>query len=478
MSIAPTYPYYLANEPIAASNKPLDVTNKYTGEIATSVAQADASAVEIAIQRASDAARPMRLLKAYQRAGILRHCARRIAEQHADFAQLICVEAGKPITNARIEVDRAIDIFENAAEEATRIYGEVIPLDTSSRSAHYTGMWKRVPVGPCAFITPFNFPLHLVAHKVAPAIAAGCPFILKPAPLTPISAIMVGKILNECELLPQGAFSIFPCSNDDAKPLVSDERIKLLSFTGSCKVGWMLKSAAGKKKVILELGGNAACIVDEDWDVDDAVTKIVAGGFSQSGQTCISVQRVLVHASRYDEFKSRLVQRATELQVGDPSDEGTTIGPMISTVEADRLESWVESARNAGTTIVCGGNKNGLMFEATVMEHVPKNESIWCNEAFGPVVVLEPFDNFDSALQMINDSRFGLHAGIFTRDIYKAHQAWDELEVGGVIIGDVPSWRADHMPYGGVKDSGIGREGPRYAIEDMTELRMMVVRSD
>jgi acyl-CoA reductase-like NAD-dependent aldehyde dehydrogenase len=358
-----------------------------------------------------------------------------------------------------------------------RIYGEVQPLDISPRAANYTSMWKRVPIGPCSFISPFNFPLNLAAHKVAPALACGCPFVLKPASLTPIGALIIGEVLAETDL-PAGAFSILPCRRDGAEQFTTDDRLKLLSFTGSPSVGWQLKAKAGKKPVVLELGGNAAVIVDEDWrDLDDAVSRIVFGAFYQSGQSCIGVQRILFHASIYDTLRDRLVAATTKLIKGDPKDEKTVIGPMISEKEAARLHGWVEAAVGAGAKLLCGGGRDGAMLDATLLEDVPPGQDVVCQEAFGPVAVLSKFTDFDAALATVNDSDFGLQAGIFTRDLYKAQRAWDELEVGGVVIGDVPSYRVDNMPYGGVKDSGIGREGIRFAIEDMTEIRLMVVRT-
>jgi acyl-CoA reductase-like NAD-dependent aldehyde dehydrogenase len=471
------YPYYLANEP-KQPNVDLPVKDKYTGEVAARAALADAEAIEYAIAAAVEAAQPMRHLKAYERQAVLDHCVQRFRERFDELAYALCVEAGKPIKDSRGEVTRLIDTFRVAAEEATRITGEVIPMDISARAAGYSGMTRRVPVGVCSFITPFNFPLNLVAHKVAPAIAAGCPFVLKPAPDTPIGALIIGEILAETDL-PRGAFSILPTTNELASPLIEDDRIKLLSFTGSA-VGWELRAKAGKKKVMLELGGNAACIVDEDitgGHLDDAVSRMVIGAFYQSGQSCVGVQRVLVHEAVYDEFKRKFVDASKALKAGDPKEEDTFIGPMISERSAKRLEGWINKAVDGGAGLLCGGGREGSMLQATVLEDVPSDRAIWCREAFGPVAVLKKFSEFDEALKIVNDSPFGLQAGVFTRDLYKAHKSWDELEVGGVIIGDVPSWRVDHMPYGGVKASGLGREGIRYAIQEMTEIRLMVVRT-
>ncbi len=469
-----TYPYFIANKP-EAPNQDLAVYDKFSGELATQVAMADASAIDRAIAAADAAAEPMRKMPAYKRQDVLNHCVKRFGERFEELAEALCIEAGKPIKDARGEVTRLIDTFRIAAEEAVRINGEVIPMDITARAEGYTGMWKRVPIGPCSFISPFNFPLNLAAHKVAPAIAAGCPFVLKPASLTPIGALIIGEVLAETDL-PEGAFSVLPCHRGGADLFTTDDRLKLLSFTGSPDVGWQLKAKAGKKPVVLELGGNAACVVDEGTDLDDATARIVFGAYYQSGQSCISVQRIMVHDSLYDEMRDKLTAAVKALPMGDPKDENTFIGPMISEKEATRLHNWVVDAVEKGSTLLCGGERDGAMLQATLLENVAPDLDVNTQEAFGPVAILSRFSDFDAALKEVNNSDFGLQAGIFTRDIYKAQKAWDELEVGGVVIGDVPSWRVDHMPYGGVKDSGLGREGIRYAIEDMTEIRLMVVR--
>jgi acyl-CoA reductase-like NAD-dependent aldehyde dehydrogenase len=469
------YPYYLANQAVYA-NRDLVVTDKYTGEEATRVALADEAAIDQAIAAAVRAARPLRELKAYQRQAILQHCARRFSERAEELAESLCVEAGKPIQDSRGEVGRLIDTFRIAAEESVRLTGEVLPLDISERARDYTGMWKRVPIGPCSFISPFNFPLNLAAHKIAPALAVGCPFVLKPASLTPIGALTIGEVLAECDL-PEGAFSILPCRRDGARLFTTDPRLRLLSFTGSPAVGWELKAQAGQKKVVLELGGNAACIVDESADLEDAVARLVVGAFYQSGQSCISVQRILVHERLYEAVRERLVAATRALRSGDPKDPATFIGPMISEAEAQRLAGWIAEAERAGARRLCGGGRKGAMLEATLLEGVPRGSALREEEAFGPVALLSSFTSFSQALEEVNDSQFGLQAGVFTRDLYHAQRAWDVLEVGGVVIGDVPSWRVDHMPYGGVKNSGLGREGIRWAMEDMTEIRLLVLRT-
>ena len=470
-----SYPYYLGNQPLAP-NQDLAVTDKYSGEVATRVPLADSAAIDRAIGLAVEAAQPMRELAAYERQAVLTHCAARFQERAEELALALCIEAGKPIKDARGEVARLVDTFRIAAEEAVRITGEVLPLDISARARGYTGQWKRVPVGPCSFISPFNFPLNLAAHKVAPAIAAGCPFVLKPASLTPIGALIIGEVLAETDL-PPGAFSILPCPRAGADLFTTDERFKLLSFTGSPEVGWDLKARAGKTRVVLELGGNAAVVVEPDADLEDAVTRIVFGAFYQSGQSCIGVQRILAHEEIYAALREKLVAASRALRMGDPKDPEVFIGPMISEKEAARLDAWIQQAVAAGGSLLCGGGRKGAMLEATLLEGVSRDQPLVCQEAFGPVAVLSSYRDYDAALEQVNDSVYGLQAGIFTRDLYKAQRAWDVLEVGGVVIGDVPSWRVDHMPYGGVKDSGIGREGIRFAIEDMTEIRLLVVRT-
>ena len=469
------YPAWLAGKP-HTGGEDLVVYNKYTQEKACTVPQASPDILDQAITAAVAATEPMRQMSAYERQAVLNHCVKRFTERADELADILCIEAGKPIKDACGEVARLIDTFRIATEEAPRLYGETLPMDISPRGKGYRGMTQRVPIGPCAFISPFNFPLNLTAHKIAPALAAGCPFVLKPASMTPVGALLIGEVLAETDL-PKGAFSILPCRRDSADLLTEDDRLKLLSFTGSPDVGWALKARAGKKKVVLELGGNAACVVDKDWDIADAVSRIITGAFYQSGQSCIGVQRLFIHEDIYATVRTALIQATKELQAGDPADEETFIGPMISADEAQRLEEWIAEATEQGADILCGGDRQGNMMSATLLEKVPHDCRLSAEEAFGPVAILEPFSDFDEVLARVNDSRYGLQAGIFTRDIYKAQQAWDTLEVGGVVIGDVPSWRIDHMPYGGVKDSGLGREGLRWSMEDMTELRLMVIRT-
>ncbi len=467
------YPYFLAGQP-AGGERELPVVNKYSGETVGRVALADATAVETAIAAAAAAADECRRLPAYARADVLQHVARRLAERREELARILAVEVGKPLRDARGEIGRAIDTFHFAAGEALRLRGEYLPLDISPRAAGYEGICRRFAVGPCALIVPFNFPVNLAAHKIAPAVAAGCPFVLKPASLTPISALLLGELLAETPW-PRAGFSILPCGREAADPLVTDERIRLLSFTGSPAVGWELKRRAGRKKVVLELGGNAACVIAPDADLDYALPRVIMGAFCQSGQSCISVQRLLVHESIYADLVPRLVEAAQGLRGGDPLEEETFLGPLITEAEARRVESWVNAAAARGARVLCGGRRHGPMYEATLVEGVPDDEPLASDEVFGPVAVVEPYASFEEACRRVNASRYGLQAGVFTGDLHAAFYAFRELEVGGVVINDVPSFRVDHMPYGGVKDSGFGREGIRYAIEEMTELRLLVL---
>ena len=469
------YPYYLANQPLQP-NAALDVHDKYSGKRATRVALADAAAVEVAIAAAHGARGTMAAFAPDARRDVLEHCVRRFSERQDELALALCIEAGKPIRDARGEVARLIDTFRIAAGEATRIGGEVLELQLSPRTRGYRGMTRRVPVGACSFITPFNFPLNLVAHKVAPAIAAGCPFVLKPAAMTPVGALIIGEVLAETDL-PRGAFSILPCSNEDAAALVEDPRLALLSFTGG-PVGWELKARAGRKKVVLELGGNAACIVDADpgRPLAQVVERLVDGAYYQSGQSCISVQRIIVHEDLREPLIDALARKVRRLKRGDPRDERTFIGPMIDEDAARRVDAWIDAAIAAGARPLVRGRRKGNLLPAALLDDVPREADLYRREVFGPVACIESFRDFDDALARANDSEFGLQAGVFTTRLDHAMRAWDRLEVGGVVVGDIPSFRVDNMPYGGVKQSGLGREGVRSAIEDMTEPRLLVLR--
>ncbi|MEM9393089.1 MAG: aldehyde dehydrogenase family protein [Pseudomonadota bacterium] len=474
ITLKDTYPLYLNNEAVQP-NTDLEVRDKFTNEVAFRTALATPDLIDEGISGAVRATEPMARMASFERQSVLDHCVTRFKERYDELAYALCVEAGKPINDAKGEVTRLIDTFRIAAEESVRNYGEVQPLDISERARGYQGMWKRVPIGPCSFISPFNFPLNLAAHKIAPALAVGCPFVMKPASKTPLGALIIGEVLAETDL-PKGAFSILPATRDGADLFTTDERLKLLSFTGSPGVGWDLKAKAGKKPVVLELGGNAAVIIDHDADLDDALERVIFGAFYQSGQSCIGVQRIIIHEAVYDTFRGMLVERAKGLIAGDPKEPQTFIGPMISTGEAKRLKGWIDDAVAKGATLLCGGACEGNMLEATLLENVDRSCDAYREEAFGPLAILSKFSDFDAALAEVNDSKFGLQAGVFTRDLFKMFNAWDSLDVGGIIINDVPSYRVDSMPYGGVKESGLGREGIRFAMNDFTEIRNLVVR--
>lgn len=466
-------PLFLCGVPDEGAGE-LVVQNKFTGQAVAVAARAGPAEFDAAIAGAVQSFDAVKRLGSFERKRILNEIADQIGVRSEDLARTVALEAGKSIRDARVEVERMLDTFRIAAEESVRIAGEYLPLDISARARGVESIWKRVPLGVCGFITPFNFPLNLVAHKVAPAIAVGCPFVLKPASATPLSALLLGEMIAATNW-PKGAFSILPAESRDAERLVTDSRVKLLSFTGSPAVGWEMKNRAGKKKICLELGGNAACIVDENTDIDFAAERITLGAFYQSGQSCISVQRVLIHASQYAPLRAKLIERAIALEMGDPLSETTFLGPLISEKDAMRVESWIREATQRGAILACGGRRQGAFVEATYLENVDSTLPVHCQEVFGPVAVLESFNDFGEALRRVNDSAFGLQAGVFTKNIDHAMAAFNQLEVGAVIINDVPSFRVDNMPYGGVKDSGLGREGVRFAMEEMTEIRLLVL---
>jgi acyl-CoA reductase-like NAD-dependent aldehyde dehydrogenase len=451
-----------------------EVVNPFTNQVVSRVCQASAQDIEDAIVAATTAFQATRLLPAYERAAILQTIARGVEAQRSEFARLITLETGKPISLSLGEVDRSIFTFVVASEEAKRADGSVLPLDMNAQSVGRFGLVQRFPLGPIAAISPFNFPLNLVAHKVAPALAAGNTVVLKPSSNAPSVALALAKVIASSEL-PKGSFSVLPCLASEAEQLVVDERVKLLSFTGSPAIGWPLKAKAGKKKVVLELGGNAGVIVEADADLDMAVSRIVIGGFANAGQSCISVQRILVQERVYDEFTQRFLKSVEAIAVGDPDDEKTLVGPMISLSAAEEAERWIQEAVGMGARIACGGKRMGAVLHPTVMYDVPGAARVNCKEVFAPVVTVAPFSEFKDAVSRVNDSRYGLQAGVFTNDFQKVLFAYNMLEVGGVVVNDVPTFRIDHMPYGGVKDSGFGREGIRYAMEEMTEMKLLVV---
>lgn len=429
-----------------------------------------------AANHASASARRTRGLPRWKRREILEDVAARLLDQKDRFVQLIVAEAGKPVRLARVEVDRAVLTFKTAAEEAARLGGESLPLDLTEGNEGRWGLVQRFPVGPVLAITPFNFPLNLVAHKVAPAMAAGCPIILKPAPQTPFTALALGEVILAAGW-PEEALAVLPLSNADTAWLAEKEdRIKLVSFTGSAKVGWELKAHSGRKRVLLELGGNAAMIVHGDWgDLEGAAARTAQAAFGFAGQSCVGLQRVFVERTIFQSYLWKVVDHAAKLAVGDPADEATDVGPLVRLAEAERVETWVKEATDAGAKLVAGGERNGSLVTPAILTATKPGMKIRDEEAFGPVLVIEPYEDFEQALAEVNHSKYGLQAGLLTRDANRILTAYRELEVGAVVVGDTPSWRLDPMPFGGVKESGLGREGLRYAIHEMTEPRMLVM---
>jgi len=468
------HPIYLAGRWVESPD-PLEVSNPADpANPAGSTYHATPEQYEEAVTAAVAAFEETRVLPAYERGRALREISAGIKARREELAHLMSLEAGKPIRDALVEVDRATLTFRIGAEEAERLYGEVIPLDLMASSKGRVGITRRFPIGPVAGISPFNFPLNLAAHKLAPAIAAGCSIVLKPPSKDPLTMLTVGEIVDSVGL-PTGSVSILPMSRELGDRMVADDRFKLLTFTGSPSVGWRMKERAGKKKVVLELGGNAGVIVDRSADLDWAVKRILVGAFAYAGQVCISVQRMFLHEEIREAFIERFLAGVKALKLGNPVEPTTDVGPMVDHAAAERTQRWVDEAVAMGGTVLAGGHADGSFFEPTVLSNVPTTAQVCSNEAFAPLVVVFGFRDFDDAIRQVNDSFFGLQTGVFTNDLGHAWQAFGELEVGGVIINDIPTYRIDHMPYGGVKDSGLGREGLRWSIEDMTELKIMVL---
>ena len=467
---------FLLNGERITSGKRLDIASPYDGSAVGITFQATRAHAQAAVTAGVKSFEITRKMTPHERGTILRKVSDHIAARREDFARLIALEAGKPIKTARAEVDRAIFTFALASEEAGQIGSEVLDLSAQASAAGRTGIVRRFSVGPILAITPFNFPLNLVAHKLAPAIAAGCTIVLKPAPKTPLTALMLAEIIQNAEW-PAGALNVLPLENADAEWLVANDELKMLTFTGSGAVGWALKAKAGKKKVVLELGGNAAVIVHSDADIEDAAKRCVQGGFSYAGQSCISVQRIFAHRDVAEKFTSELITGVQALKCGDPLDESTDVGPVINDAAALRISEWVQEAVTGGARVLTGGKLTGSVYPPTVLTHTRPEMKVNCEEVFAPVVIVETYDDFSDAIRRVNDSPYGLQAGVFTRDSALLLRAFEELQVGGVIANDSSSFRADQMPYGGVKDSGIGREGIRYAIEEMTEPRVLVLKA-
>lgn len=471
--MATEFPIYIGGEWAKTPNE-LTVTAPYDGATVGTTWLAGPGDLERAIQAAVDIFPSYSRIPVYERVEFLKAFAAKLREHRAEVIETIAREAGKVRGEATTEVDRGVFTIETAAEEAKRIEGDVIPLDLLPSSKGRFGIVRRFPIGPIAGISPFNYPLNLALHKIAPAIASGNPIVLKPPSLAPLTMLLVARFIDEIGL-PKGAVSVLPMDRETGNAMVSDERFKLLSFTGSPDVGWKMKHQAGMKKVVLELGGNAGVLIDDDADVDFAVSRIRTGAFSYAGQVCISVQRVFVLRERYDEVKAKLVAAASSLKSGDPLDPATELGPMIDDKAAGRAEEWVKDAVQEGATVLTGGKADGRFFEPTVIENAKRESFVCSREAFAPLVTIFPVDCFSEGIDQLNDSEYGLQAGIFTNRLEQALTAFERVEAGGVIINDVPTYRIDHMPYGGVKSSGLSREGIRYAIEDMTEPRLMVL---
>jgi glyceraldehyde-3-phosphate dehydrogenase (NADP+) len=446
----------------------------YNSETIAEVHTADESVMGSAIESTAAAFEKTRGLSSKERADILSFVSSRISERSDELSKTLAMESGKPISEAKTEIARSVFTFQYAAEEAKRIWGDLIPLDLIETSRKRWGISRRFPIGPVAGISPFNFPMNLVAHKVAPAIASGNPILIKPSSQTPLTALSLAEIVSESGA-PAGTLNVVPCSPDVAERLATDDRFKMLSFTGSPVIGWRLKELASSKKVVLELGGNACAIVHDDADVELAVTRCLTGAFANAGQICISIQRILVQRDAFEDFIDVFVPRAKKLTLGDPLDPNTRVGPMINEKEAARAEQWLSEAVQGGAQVLCGGKRDGTLFEPTVLTDVDPAMKISCKEVFAPIVTVAPYDSFETALDIANDSEYGLQAGVFTQDIGRMWKAFETLEVGGVIGNDIPTYRVDHMPYGGVKQSGFGREGLRYAIEEMTEIKLLAL---
>lgn len=467
------YPFFI-NGQWQESTTLKEIFSPYDNRIVGQVFWASQDQVKQAIEAATKAFDLARKIPSYERARILEEIASGLKKRREELARSIALQAGKPIRDSRAEVDRAILTFDLASEEARRIGGEIIPLDLNAFSLNRWGLVRRFPLGPITAITPFNFPLNLVAHKVAPALASGNTILLRPASQVPITSLLLAEIVAEAGL-PAGIFNVVPCDYQAAQSLISDERIKMITFTGSSSVGWEIKARAPKKRVTLELGGNAALVVEPEADLNFAISRAVTGAFAYAGQICISIQRLFLHEKIYDRFMADFVAKTKALKLGDPLEETTDVGPMINEAAARQTEEWVNEALSKGARIVCGGKRMGSMFEPTILEKVEPQCRISWLEAFAPIVVVYSYKDFEKALAEVNNSIYGLQAGIFTNDLKKAWLAFETLDVGGVIINDIPTYRIDHMPYGGVKESGTGREGLRYAIEEMTELKLLAL---
>ena len=454
----------------------LDVVNPATGEIIARAPLGDIQTLEAALGAARQALPRVRTQPAHERSTLLQAIAQCLAQRRAEFVDTIVAEAGKPIVFAEAELARAITTFTAAAEEARRQHGEVLDMDAFPSGEGHFGVTRRFPLGVIYGISPFNFPLNLVAHTVAPCLATGNVLVLKPALTTPLTALLLAEVLDRAGVTP-GQINIVTCPNEMAGHLVGDPRVKMVSFTGSPAVGWKLKEKCGKQRIALELGGNAGVIVHEDADLDGTIPAIATGGFAYAGQSCVSVQRIFVHAPIYEAFRERFVAHVRDhVRWGDPRQRETVVGPLIDLAEVDRVSRWIRDAEAAGARILLGGDVQGRFLKPTILENVDAHLDICSKEVFGPVVTLHRYEQFEEALARLNDSSFGLQAGVFTRDMRRAMQSFVSLDVGGVLINNVPTFRVENMPYGGIKDSGFGREGIRYAMEEMTEMKSLIFK--
>lgn len=461
---------------LTPNSKKVNILNKYDGSVISDVSKCSDEDLELAISSSREAFKVYKSFSAGERYELLEKLIGLFKNHEREFSTLISKEAGKPISYARAEVSRCLSTLKFALEESRRVGGSVIPMDFGNAKGR-SSFTTRFPIGPIVAISPFNFPLNLALHKIAPALACGCSIVVKPSPYTPLSTLLFAELVHLAGF-PNGLVNVVLCSDEQSEYLVKSEAFKLLSFTGSPKIGWMLKNIAGKKKVVLELGGNAAVIIDESVDIEKAAKEVAKGAYLYSGQICISTQRILVEKSVYDGFKKSFLNEVKSLAIGDPLEEDTCIGPLIDKVHLRRVESWVNESKKSGATILCGGevvSEEHNIYAPTLIENYFKEDLIFCEEVFGPVATISCFEKFSSAIEEVNDSRFGLQTGVYSNRLDRVKEAFRDLEVGAVIVNSIPGFRVDHMPYGGVKDSGLGREGLVFAISDMTEEKLLVL---
>ena len=468
-----TYPFLVGGE-LRTGADSAEIRSPYSGELIGRAELAGPADVAAALEAAVASAPAAAALPSHARAAALGRIADGVKERRESLAHLLAAEAGKPLALARSEIDRAVFVFRQGAEEAARMGGEVIPMDLQPHGERRWGLTRRFPLSPVTAIIPFNFPVLLAAHKLAPAIACGATIVLKVPPQDPLATLLLGEIVQDSGY-PAGAVSILLCTNEVAAPLIDDSRVRMITFTGSARAGWAIRRRAYTRRVTLELGGNAAVMIEPDADLDHAIRRCVAGGYLYAGQSCISTQRILVHESLYPRFTEGFVAAVAALRTGDPMAETTDVGPMIDQASAERAAEWIAEAVAGGAKLAAGGRRTGTILEPTVLLGTTGAMRVNCDEIFAPVTTVRPYANFDAAIAAVNDSAYGIQAGLFTNDMRTILRAFERIEVGGLVINDVPGFRVDHAPYGGVKESGQGREGVRYAIEEMTELKLLVL---